>query len=203
MMKKIFEITDEKIISEILSNAQYGTLALCRDNKPYSLPINFVELNGEIFFHGAKKGKKMDMIKSNSFASFSVVEDYSLLPSYFSTENENACPATHLFKSVIIDGKIELIEEYDEKVNALQGLMQKLQKEGGFKHLSDKKMYEKAINATQLFKLVPEVKVAKFKLGQNFNEERYQRVCEHLVQRRTKKDLATLELLKEFWNKDK
>lgn len=45
-MKKMFEVTDEITISQILENAKYGTLALCANNKPYSLPINFVELNG-------------------------------------------------------------------------------------------------------------------------------------------------------------
>jgi nitroimidazol reductase NimA-like FMN-containing flavoprotein (pyridoxamine 5'-phosphate oxidase superfamily) len=197
-MKKIFEITDDKLISEILDNAQFGTLALCVDSKPYSLPINFVELDGEIFFHGAKKGKKIDMMKTNPYVSFSVVEDYSLLPSYFSNDQGNACPATHLFKSVIIDGKIEFVEEYEEKLNALQELMEKLQSEGGFTHMSDKNIYEKAINATQLFKLVPTEKRAKFKLGQNFNEERFIRVKEHLQKRGTQKDLATLRLLEEY-----
>ena len=197
-MKKTFEITDDKQISEILDNAEFGTLALCVENKPYSLPINFVELNGEIFFHGAKKGKKIDIMKTNPNVSFSVVEDYSLLPSYFSNDKGNACPATHLFKSVIIDGKIEFVEKYEEKVDALQGLMEKLQSEGGFTHMSDKGMYEKAINATELFKLVPSEKKAKFKLGQNFTTDRYERVKEHLLKRGTKKDLATLQLIEEF-----
>jgi len=197
-MKKLFEITDNKQISEILDNAEFGTLALCVENKPYSLPINFVELNGEIFFHGAKRGKKIEIMKTNSYASFSVVEDYSLLPSYFSNDKANACPATHLFKSVIIDGQIEFVEKYEEKVDALQGLMEKLQREGGFTHMSDKKMYEKAINATQLFKLVPTEKRAKFKFGQNFNDERYNRVKEHLIKRGTQKDLDTLALIEEF-----
>ena len=75
-MKKAFEITDEKIINEILDYAEYGTLALCVNDKPYSVPINFVESEGEIFFHGAKKGKKIDIMKQNQNASFSVVENY-------------------------------------------------------------------------------------------------------------------------------
>ncbi len=118
-MKRIFEITDKNMISEILHNAKYGTLALCIDNKPYSLPINFVEIDEVIYFHGSKKGKKIDIIKNNCNASFCVVESLSLLPSYFSTHKGDACPATHLFKSVIIDGEIKFIEKYEEKVNAL------------------------------------------------------------------------------------
>ncbi len=75
-MKKQFTISDKEVIKTILAEAQYGTLALCNENKPYSLPINFVEINGEIYFHGAKKGKKLDFIKRNCYASFSVVEAY-------------------------------------------------------------------------------------------------------------------------------
>ncbi|WP_072682402.1 pyridoxamine 5'-phosphate oxidase family protein [Arcobacter sp. LA11] len=197
-MKKAFEITDKKIIDDILNEAQFGTLALCSNNKPYSLPINFVELNGEIFFHGSKKGKKISIIKENTNASFSVVEDCSLIPSYFSTDKGDACPATHFFKSIIIDGKIEFVENYNEKANALESLMQKLQKEGKYIPLNDE-TYKKAINATCLFKLIPNEIRAKFKLGQHLKKDRFERICEHLQERGTKKDLETLKLMKQFY----
>lgn len=196
-MQKIVEITDKNLIKEVLDNAEYGTLALCVDNKPYSLPINFVEYNNEMFFHGAKKGKKIDYINKNANASFSVVEAYSLLPSYFSTDTGNAAPATHLFKSIIIDGKIEFVEDYNEKAQALEALMKKYQKEGNYTPLHDA-MYEKIITATCIYKLVPEETKAKFKLGQAFTKERYERVTSHLKQRGTPKDLETLKLIEEF-----
>ncbi len=193
-MKKAFDIKDKEQISEVLNNASFGTLSLSIDNKPYSTPLNFVEFEDEIYFHGAKKGKKIDIIKENAYASFCVVEDYSLLPSYFSSDKGDACPATHLFKSVIIDGKIKILEDYDEKATALEMLMQKLQKERKYISLNNE-MYKKAINATCVYKLIPANTTAKFKLGQNFNEERYQRVVSHLKQRGEKKDLETLKLL--------
>ena len=84
-MKKIFAIDDKDVINDILNETEYGILASCKDNIPYSLPINFVQINGKIYFHGAKKGKKIEFIKDNCNASFSVVEAMSLLPSYFST----------------------------------------------------------------------------------------------------------------------
>ncbi|WP_421717153.1 pyridoxamine 5'-phosphate oxidase family protein [Arcobacter arenosus] len=193
-MKKAFEITNKEQILEVLNNSSFGTLCLCFDNKPYSIPLNFVEFENEIYFHGAKKGKKMDIIKENTYASFCVVEDYSLLPSYFSSDKGDACPATHLFKSVIINGQIKVLEDYNQKANALEMLMQKLQKEGKYIPLNNE-MYKKAINGTCVYKLIPTNTTAKFKLGQNFNEERYQRVVSHLKQRGTKKDLETLELI--------
>jgi nitroimidazol reductase NimA-like FMN-containing flavoprotein (pyridoxamine 5'-phosphate oxidase superfamily) len=196
-MQKIVEITDKNLIKEVLDNVEYGTLALCVDNKPYSLPINFVEYNNEMFFHGAKKGKKIDYINKNANSSFSVVEAYSLLPSYFSTDTGNATPATHLFKSIIIDGKIEFVEDYNEKAQALEALMKKYQKEGNYTPLHDS-MYEKIITATCIYKLIPEQTKAKFKLGQAFTKERYERVTSHLKQRGTPKDLETLKLIEEF-----
>ncbi|MEA1915879.1 MAG: pyridoxamine 5'-phosphate oxidase family protein [Campylobacterota bacterium] len=197
MMKKEFEIDDQEIISKILDEAQYGTLALCAHNKPYSLPINFVEIDNQIYFHGAKKGKKIDFLKENSFASFSVVESYSMIQSYFSSTKGLACPATHFFKSVIIDGQIEFIDNYDEKVLMLDQLMVKLQPEGNYKPL-DKEVYTKAINATTIYKLVPQTTKAKFKFGQNLTEERFDMIIEHLQNRAQEKDIATIKLMKEF-----
>ena len=196
-MRKVYEIKDESLIENILEDVEYGTLAICSDNKPYSLPLNFVSINKEIFFHGAKKGKKIDIIKNNNNASFSVVDSYSQLPSYFSTDTGNASPATHMFKSVIIDGEIEFVEDYEVKATALSFLMKKYQKEGGYKPLNDA-IYKKIINATCLYKLAPNEITAKFHLGQDYNEERFNRVSEHLKQRGTSKDLKTLALIQEF-----
>lgn len=196
-MKKAFLVEDENIINNILEDVEYGTLSLCANNKPYSLPLNFVQIKDEIFFHGSKSGKKIDLIKQNQNASFSVVESLSLLPSYFSTSKGNACPATQFFKSIIIDGKVEIIEDYKEKEIVLEALMKKLQKEGKYIPLNNE-MYKKAINATGVFKLKVEQKTCKVKVGQNFTKDRYERVKKHLLQRATKKDLQTLKLIEEF-----
>ena len=198
-MRKIYEIKDEELIINILENAEFGTLAICKDNKPYSIPLNFVQIKGEIFIHGAKKGRKIEIMKNNAYASFSVVESYSLLPSYFSTDDGRASPATHMFKSVIIDGKIEFIDDYKEKTNALELLMQKYQKEGGYKALNDV-IYKKIINATCLYKLIPKESTAKFHLGQDYNQERFSRIKEHLLERGTQKDLDTLKLMESLRN---
>jgi nitroimidazol reductase NimA-like FMN-containing flavoprotein (pyridoxamine 5'-phosphate oxidase superfamily) len=57
-LKQIFEITDKNIINQVLDNTEYGTLALCYNNRPYSLPINFVRVENILYFHGSLKGKK-------------------------------------------------------------------------------------------------------------------------------------------------
>ena len=50
-MKKIHEIKDKILIKSVLENVEFGTLALCVENKPYSLPLNFVEFENDIYFH--------------------------------------------------------------------------------------------------------------------------------------------------------
>ena len=170
-LKRLFEIENKEIISEILTDAQYGTLAICTDDKPYSLPINFVEINDEIYFHGSLKGRKIDILRANQFASFSVVEEYSMIQSYFSSNDNLACPATHFYKSIIIDGTIAFVEDYKEKVLMLTKLMEKLQKEGRYKELSEE-IYKKMINATTIYKLTPTQTKAKFKFGQNLRKDK-------------------------------
>jgi nitroimidazol reductase NimA-like FMN-containing flavoprotein (pyridoxamine 5'-phosphate oxidase superfamily) len=196
-MKQVFEIKNKTIINEVLNNAEYGTLAICDNNKPYSLPINFVELNNEIYFHGSKKGRKIDILKNNQFASFSVVESYSMIQSYFSSNDELACPATQFFKSIIIDGEIKFVENYDEKVKVLSELMKKLQKEGKYKPLSEE-VYQKTINATKIYKLIPNEIKAKFKFGQHLNQERFDMIIKHLEERGNEKDILTIKLMKKL-----
>ena len=196
-MKQIFEIKDIKIIDKMLQRAEYGTLALCQDNKPYAVPLNFVKVGDAIYFHGAQKGKKIKILKENSYASFSVVENFSLIPSYFSTDDGLACPATQFFKSIIIDGRVEFVKEHTEKAEALEALMQKLQSEGNYKPLSDD-VYKKVLSITAVYKLIPQAIGAKFKFGQHVNAERFAKILHNLEMRATELDLETLKMMREL-----
>ena len=189
-MKPQFEIKDKNVIHDILASVEYGTLALCEDNIPYSVPVNFVSIEDVIYFHGSLNGRKADVISKNPLCSFSVVEPYSMIQSYFSSAEGLACPATHFFRSVSIQGAIGIVSEYDEKVLALELLMKKLQKEGKYKPMSDE-VYEKTINITQVFKiLISDIK-GKVKLGQHLPQERFDMILEHLEQRGSEIDKLT------------
>jgi len=194
-MQKIFQITDKDIINEVLDKAEYGTLALCHDNDPYAVPLNFVRIEKNIYFHGALKNKKMKMLEQNPHVSFSVVESYSIIASFFSSTEGLACPATHFFKSVSIDGVAEVVENREEKAMMFEAMMQKLQPEGGYKDFSDE-AYDKALKATAVVKIVPSTVSCKFKFGQHLDEERFAMILEHLKERNTKIDNKTIEMMK-------
>jgi uncharacterized protein len=195
-MKSQVEIKNKEMIIEILKETEYGTLALCNNNIPYSVPMNFVYDEDTVYFHGSKKGRKMEFMRENSIASLSVVEPFSMIQSYFSTTDNMACPATHFFKSVSCDGNIEIVSDYDEKVKALRLLMEKLQPEGHYIPL-DNEVYKKMINATEVFKLVITSMRGKLKLGQHLPKERFNMIIEHLEKRGYDLDMLTIKEMKE------
>lgn len=194
-MNPHFEIKDKTLIYDVLDKAEYGTLALSNDNIPYAVPLNFVRIEEAIYFHGALKNKKMKMLKQNPSVSFSVVEDYALIDSDFSSTEGLACPATQFFKSVSIDGVASLLECRDEKAKVFEALMQKLQPKGGYKPFSDR-VYDKAIKATAVVKLKMDNLSCKFKFGQHLSEERFEMIISHLQERGTQVDMETVKLMK-------
>jgi nitroimidazol reductase NimA-like FMN-containing flavoprotein (pyridoxamine 5'-phosphate oxidase superfamily) len=183
---------DHSAVAEILHHAQYGTLALSRDDLPYSLPINFAVAKGALYFHGSRTGRKIDWLTDNPRASFSVVTPYALIDSDFSSRNGLACPATQFFASVIIDGVIAWVTAREEKIVALSALMRKLQPKGGYRPLDDA-AYAKALDATTLYKLTPAHIGLKEKFGQRLSEERFMMILEHLDKRDTPIDRQTIE----------
>ena len=198
-MNPYFKIEDKSIINEVLDKAEYGTLALSFNDIPYAVPLNFVRIKNDIYFHGALKNRKMKMLSKNQRASFSVVENYSLIDSDFSSIEGLACPATQFFKSVSIDGKIEMVEDKKEKIVMFEALMKKLQPKGGYKPFSDE-AYDKALKTTAVYKLVSNDISCKFKFGQHLNKERFEMIIGSLEKRGRDIDLKTATLMKKYRN---
>ena len=194
-MKSIFKIEDTSIIYELLDKAEYGTLALTLNDEPYAVPLNFVRIEESIYFHGALQNKKMKILAQNSKASFSVVESYSLIDSDFSSSDGLACPATQFFKSVSMFGLMEMVESREEKALMFEALMKKLQPKGGYKSFDDE-VYEKALKATAVYKLLPSTVSCKFKFGQNLSQKRFEKIVESLDKRGSELDKETINIIK-------
>jgi len=106
----------EEAVKNILTNADYGTLACIGENGyPYSVPLNYAYDNGKVYFHSAKEGHKIDNISFNSKVCFSAVGYNKILPEKFDTE----------YDSVILFGKASRITEETEKKRALMLLIEK------------------------------------------------------------------------------
>jgi len=194
-MNPNFEIKDKNIIYEVLDKAEYGTLALCVDDTPYAVPVNFVRIEEDIYFHGALSNRKMKMLSQNPHVSFSVVENYALVDSDFSSTDGLACPATQFFKSVSMEGVASVLGSRDDKAKVFEALMKKLQPKGGYKSFSDT-AYDRAIKATAVVKIAVSNMTCKFKFGQHLSDERFEMICTHLAKRGTEIDNKTIESMK-------
>jgi len=184
-------------VIKLLENATHGTLSLVDGNKPYAVTLNFVFFNGDIYFHCSKRGKKVDLIKANNNCFFSVVEDYSLIPSYFSSKSGLACPATQFFESVFIEGIAKIVDDCEEKIKVFTALMQKLQSEGGYQSFKNS-IYKNALENVLVVKIEVKSHSYKAKLGQNISRERFDMIVGNLHKRSKYLDLKTIKRMKEI-----
>ncbi|GHU83518.1 MFS transporter [Clostridia bacterium] len=121
MRRRDREVTNLNDILDILKKCQVLRIALCSNNKPYILPMNFAfeVKNGEIFIymHCAKQGKKIDIISKNSSVCF----EADVLHEVVKTEKPSDWTAE--YESVIGEGDISMISNETEKIAALELLM--------------------------------------------------------------------------------
>ena len=69
MRRKDREITDPEKIRAVIGECSVCRLGLADGKRVYVVPVNFghVEQEGHhvLYFHGAKEGRKMDLIRQN------------------------------------------------------------------------------------------------------------------------------------------
>ena len=100
---------------ELLKKGDYGILSTCgEDNQPYGIPLSYVVIDKNIYFHCAGIGTKLDNINMNDKVSFTVVGKTKVLPQQFSTE----------YESVIAFGRAIALKE-DEKYEPLMEFIRK------------------------------------------------------------------------------
>ncbi len=117
----------------ILGSCTSGVLALTGDGGyPYAVPLSYVYADGAIIFHSAVEGHKVDAIRQDSRCSFCVIEQDEIRPAEFTT----------YFRSVIVFGRIRMIEDAAEKVQLLRLLGRRYSPgdEHGLQHEIDKSL---------------------------------------------------------------
>jgi uncharacterized protein len=128
MRREKKEIRDRVVINELLNTCPVGRLGtIGKDGYPRIKPLNFVYLDGTIYFHSAKEGEKIDDINRDSRVIFEIDE-----PLGYVKGDINPCSARFLYRSVMIKGKAVVVDNNNEKLLALKSLMKKYQPEGGY-----------------------------------------------------------------------
>ena len=111
---------DNELAMELLRTSEYGVLSSIGENGyPYGVPLNHVLMGENIYFHCAKKGLKLDNIKSNDKVSYCVIGPTQLQPQEFATN----------YTSAIVFGKIIEVEAGEEKDRVLLKFINKFSPE--------------------------------------------------------------------------
>ena len=112
-MRRKRQMLSQEETERILKEGTSGVLALAWDEGyPYAVPISYVYDGEKIYFHCAKQGHKLDAIARNPKASFCVVEKDQVVPEAYTT----------YFRSVIVFGRIRVLESDEEKRDAIRKL---------------------------------------------------------------------------------
>ena len=114
MIRKQQQLSQEAC-EEILKRNTNGVLSLNGDDGfPYGVPISYVWFEGKIYFHSGGSGYKVDCIRRDSKASFTVVDLDQVVGEEYTT----------YFRSVIVSGNVA--EVYgDERISAFKAMTDK------------------------------------------------------------------------------
>lgn len=192
MRRGELESSDGALFEEVARECAVGYLGLAKaDGRLRSIALNFAALGRDIVFHGALAGEKFELMKARPRAGFTMVREYSFIPSYWSAP-DHACPATHFFKSVEIDGHAEVVDDPALKARALQALMVKMQPEGGHVPIDHElPMYRGSLARVGVFRVVTASWTGKAKFGQNEPARLRRLFVEKLRERGAPVDLLT------------
>lgn len=121
MRRKDREVTEIEEIKKILDTCKVCRIGMYDKGKVYIVPMNmgYVLENGKLvlYFHGAKTGRKMEMIQQNPEVGFEMDCGHELV------EGSLACQYSYYYASIIGDGRAEIVTDPEQKLRALSVIM--------------------------------------------------------------------------------
>ncbi len=122
----------------VIDRARYGVVSVIGDGKvPYSLPLSIVRDGDVLFFHSAQEGTKVELFKNDTDVSVVFVGE-THIPGNFSKDqldemSKDVSKAVQLiskvftteFESAVVTGKVNLVEDRDQKIHALKLICEK------------------------------------------------------------------------------
>lgn len=134
-LRRLRQLLSEDETKNILLNGNTGILAVNGDDGyPYTIPLCYVYDNNSVYFHTAINGHKIDALKKDSKVSFCVIGEDRPYPEKF----------TALYKSAVVFGKADFIEDEKEKMLAMKMLVKKYSPELVEKGMADAELKSKA-----------------------------------------------------------
>lgn len=149
-MRRQKQAIDKDECIRILKEEKRGVMAVLGDDDyPYAMPLNhyYDEKSGHLFFHGAKIGHRVDAVKNHDKVCYCVYDKG------YKKEGDWALN----IKSVIIFGRIKLVEDFDRAMEMTRELSYKFT--GDNEYIESE--IEKCGKGTLCMELVPESMTGK------------------------------------------
>ena len=143
-MRRNDRAQDKAFSLALIDRCTHGVMAISTGEAiPYCLPLSFVRVGQDLYFHCAREGRKIDLLRR--FPQVCVTFVGNDRPAFVS-------PAmyTTYFQSVIVTGTASEMIEPAEKLEALRALCQKLTP-GCMDHFED--AAEKSLDITSVWKI--------------------------------------------------
>jgi uncharacterized protein len=195
------EIKSKAKLIQFLNDQPVGRIAsIDRQGFPQIIPMNFVyvvneqksssdgvsknndvsKLNsGAIYMHSHPSGEKIENVRKNSKVGFEVDLPVCFLPSYYFHPSD-ASQADTLYISVVIKGNAFLTDDLTEKTLALNALMNKYQREGGYEPVTTNMA---AVREVVVLKIIPEGIRGKYKIGQQWSRDYRIKIAAQIAKR--------------------
>jgi uncharacterized protein len=137
-------ITSIEEMEKIIAGCLFCNVAMVdKNNDPYVIPMNFGYHDGFIYLHSSKTGKKIDVLKTSNKVCVSFSTDHELR---WQSE-QMACSYSMKYRSVLVYGRVEFIEQRENKIEAMNCIM---------RHYTDKEFTysEPSVREVAVYKVV-------------------------------------------------
>jgi len=119
--RRELEVTDPSEILAILDKAKIVHIGLVDGDEPYVIPMNYGYTMQEgkltLYLHGAKWGRKLDIMRANPKVFFSLECDVQPF------EGDIACRYGTAYSSIMGKGTAEILEDVEAKKSGLSVFM--------------------------------------------------------------------------------
>lgn len=144
MRRKDREIKEVIDIKDIVSRADVCRIAFAVNSTPYIVTMNFgYTWNNDLilYFHCAKEGRKLDLMRQNNRICFEMDIDHEL------QMGKTPCEGTMKYRSIVGYGLLEIVGDPNEKKEAFDLIMD------NYEHAGKREYNEKLFNMTEILKL--------------------------------------------------
>ena len=138
------EITNRTEIDAIIRHSQVCRLGLTDGDEPYVVPLSFGYDGEALYFHCAREGRKLNILRRNNRVCF----EFDIVEGII--KNTQACGWGVRYRSVIGVGTAQLIEAPEDKLRSLDFIMRQYSEDATFTFPDD------AVSRTTIIKVIIE-----------------------------------------------